>query len=55
MLFLTQAAAPATAEAVEEMELPLAQKLVWGVVILVAVGVIALLIRQVFPPGFALF
>ena len=48
------AAAPAP-EAVEEKEVPLAQKLVWWVAILVAVGAMVVLVWQVLPPGFTLF
>ena len=48
-------AAASAPEAAKEKELPLAQQLVWWVVILVAVGAMVVLIWQVLPPGFTLF
>ncbi len=53
--FAEDTSAALAPEAAEEKELRLAQKLVWWVVILVAVGAMLVLIWQVLPPGFTLF
>lgn len=51
----TPAASVAPAAVVEEREVPLVQKLIWWVVIVIALGLLVLLIFQVLPPGFTLF
>jgi hypothetical protein len=48
-------AAATAAEAAVEQELPIAQKLVWLALILIAIGVMVFFVLQVLPPGFTLF